>query len=83
MAYLKKSRYYNTNTRLQSKRNVGFDYSNKILQNCVSSHLLSNDIIFNTFSHDINNILENNLNNIKDLKKFYAYSINKHDYDIN
>lgn len=83
MAYLKKSRYYIKDTRLQRKKYQGFDYTNEILQRSVSSYLLTNDVVFDTFIPSLNKVLEFNLDAIKDLKKFYAFAIDKHDYEIN
>lgn len=83
MGYLKSSRIYRKNTRIQSKRYGGFDYRKVIIQKNVSSYLLNNEIINDTFVEDLNEVINHNLNAIKDLKKFYGYSINKFDYDIN
>lgn len=76
-----KDLYRSTNTRLEKTKNKGYSYQGKILSKVLSSHLFENSQNA-TFLSYLENIVTQNVEDIKMIKKIFCFSLHKKSNDI-
>lgn len=73
--------YSSSKTRKDNRLHLGFDYSNKLMQRNLSSHILRNQTILD-FIGFLNDYLFNLIGGIKSLQQWKNYTVKKDDRNI-
>jgi hypothetical protein len=63
-----------------NRKNLAYDYKDKIMKNSVSPHIYRNDVM-RDFLDFINDYVYNKIQSVRRLKLFKAFTVDK-DYDI-
>ena len=81
LGYKRKKLYDYAKTRKDNRLNLGYDYSEDLLKNTVSDHILRNQVV-NDFVAMLNDYILNLVSGIRRLKLYKNYTVKKEDTKI-
>jgi len=76
LKYKLQNLYSGAKTRKDNRLNLGFDYSEQLMQRNLSGHILRNQTMSDFISF-INDYLMNIINSVKKLQQFKNYTVKK------
>lgn len=81
LKYKLKNLYSSAKSRKDNRKNLGYDYSNSLMQRNLSSHILRNQTLVD-FIGFVNDYLFNVIKSIKMMQQWKNYTVKKDDINV-
>lgn len=80
---IKNSPYRAVFKRHEARLHLGYDYTNTIMQNSLSNQMFGVSQVMDTFLTNINNVIFNCVEDVKQIKIFRNAAVDKYESEIN
>lgn len=81
LKYKLRNLYSGAKTRKDSRLNTGYDYTESLMQNNLSNHIIRNQTMFDFISF-LNDYLVNVISSVKKLQQWKNFTVKKDDINI-